>query len=307
MQGRGMNQRAPRMLVGSRSRRRRNSHRTGLYTAGLLLLLLLWPTLAVACPPILKSVTVNGNHPTSTWTLPAGVSSQFIQTSESSEVNEDGYFRTLVNLNVVGPSDTSFADPFNFQPGVYYLHVAGHDKRCTGAVCPPIEFSDVLSFEVRAASAATATASASPGAGAVDIAALNCGGQGGSGAGVTLPSTTGGPGPDRVRPLQVLSFPPVQDVDRLFVRAQMSEPGTLKASAKVSVPGASRVYAFKTVTRAVGANVRKRLRLKLAKQRLKAVKRALRRGKKLKARVTVTARDKAGNRRAQKATIRLTR
>ena len=85
----------------------------------------------------------------------------------------------------------------------------------------------------------------------------------------------------------------------------MSEAGTLTASAKVSVPGASRVYSFKRVSRAVGSNVMTKFRLKLTKKRLKAVKRALRRGKKLKAKVTVTARDKAGNRSAQKATIRL--
>jgi hypothetical protein len=277
--------------------------KVGLYTAFLLVALALSPTLAMACPPILKSVTVDGNHPTSTWSLPEGVTSQFIQTSESSDVNEDGYFNTLVNLSVVGRSQTSFTDPFNFDPGVYYLHVAGHDKRCRGGVCPPIEFSDVMSFEVTATAAAPATATVAFSPGAADAAALDCSGQGGGA--VALPSTTGGPGPDKIRPLQLLSFPPIQDVDKLFVRAQMSEPGTLRASARVSVPGASKVYAFKTVSRTVGANVRKKLRLKLAKKRLKAVKRALRRGKRLKARVTVTATDKAGNKRAQKATIRL--
>jgi hypothetical protein len=277
--------------------------RAGLYTACLLVAMAVWPTLALACPPILKSVTVEQNHPRSTWVLPQGVTSQFIQTSESSDVTEDGYFRTLVNFNTVGPSQTSFLDPFNFDPGVYYLHVAGHDKRCRAGVCPAVEFSEIMSFEVAAASAALATTSASSSLEAVDIAALDCSGQ--AGGAVTLPSTSGGPGPDKVRPLQTLSFPPIQDVDRLFVRAQMSEPGTLRARAKVSVPGASKVYAFKTVKRAVGTNVRTRLRLKLAKKRLKAVKRALRRGKRLKAKITVTATDKAGNKRAQKATIRL--
>jgi hypothetical protein len=240
----------------------------------------LWPTLAVADPPVLKSVAVelNQNHPTSTWSLPDGVSSQFIQTSESSDVNEDGYFRTLENFNVVASTATSFFDPYNFPSGVYYLHVAGHDKKCRAGVCPPVQFSEVMSFQV-------------PGVGV--------------GVGGDLPSTTGGPGPDKVRPLQTLIFAPLQDVDRLYVRAQMSEPGTLRASAKVSVPGASKVYAFKTASRAVGANVRTKLRLKLSKKRLKVVKRALRRGKRLKARITVTATDRAGNKRADKATIRL--
>ena len=85
----------------------------------------------------------------------------------------------------------------------------------------------------------------------------------------------------------------------------MSEAGTLRAGATVSVAGASKVYKFKTVSRSVDANKLVKLRLKLAKNKLKAVKRALKRGKKLKAKVTVTATDKAGNKRAQKATIRL--
>jgi hypothetical protein len=240
-----------------------------------------WPALAVADPPVLRSVTVplNGNHPTSVWSLPPNVASQFIQTSESSDVNEDGYFNSLIDFNTVAPSQTAFVDQFDFPPGVYYLHVAGHDKRCIKeSVCPRIEFSEVMTFQV-------------PGVG--------------SGPGGTLPSTTGGPGRDRIAPIEVLSFAPVQDVDKLFVRARMSEAGTLTARATVSVAGASKIYRFKTVSRKAAANVTKKLRLRLAKKRLKAVKRALRKGKRLKAKVTVTATDKARNKKAQKATIRL--
>jgi hypothetical protein len=157
--------------------------------------------------------------------------------------------------------------------------VAGHDKKCVReSVCPPIQFSEVLTFQV-------------PGVG--------------SGPGGTLPNTTGGPGPDRIAPIEVLSFAPVQDVDKLFVRARMSEAGTLTARATVSVAGASKIYRFKTVSRSAAANVSKKLSLKLAKKRLKAVKRALKKGKRLKAKVTVTATDKARNKKAQKATIRL--
>jgi hypothetical protein len=278
-----MNQTAPRMFAGKdRSRQRRTApRRAGLCTAFLLAALMLWPALAAADPPVLKSVTVplNGNHPTSVWSLPPNVTSQFIQTSASSDVNQDGYFRSLVNFNAVDPGQTAFVDPFEFQPGVYYLHVAGHDKKCVReSVCPPIQFSEVMTFQV-------------PGVG--------------SGPGGTLPNTTGGPGPDRIAPIEVLSFAPVQDVDKVFVRARMSEAGTLTARATVSVAGASKIYRFKTVSRRAAANVSKKLSLRLAKKRLKAVKRALKKGKRLKAKVTVTATDKARNKKAQKATIRL--
>jgi hypothetical protein len=194
-------------------------------------------------------------------------------------VNEDGYFTTLETFNPLDKTQTTFFDEFEYANGVYYLHVAGHDQKCRGgSTCSPIEFSQVMSFQV-------------PGVGA--------------GPGGTLPPTGGGPGADKVRPFQTLTFAPVQDVDKLVLRARMSEAGTLRATARVSVPGASKVYKFKNASRKVGANVFTKLRPRLARKQLKAVKRALRRGKKLKAKVTVTATDKAGNKRSQKATIRL--
>jgi hypothetical protein len=293
-------------LAFSRTRTRRACGYTALWLVGLTL----WPALALACPPILQSVTVapKQNHPTSTWTLPAGVTSQFMQTSRSSDVDEDGYFhqKDLVTFNTLAPSQTVFTDQHEFPEGLFYVHVAGHDKRCVTGVCEPIEFSDVMTFEVTdlpppPPPATGASLSPEPFA---TGAALNCKEQGGGGP---LPDTSGGPGPDKVAPFETLSFGAVQNIDKLFVRAKMSEAGTLRASATVSVAGASKVYRFKTVTKSVSANVSTKLRLKLSKKRLKTVKKALKKGKHLKAKVTVTARDKAKNKRSQKATIRLKR
>ena len=58
-------------------------------------------------------------------------------------------------------------------------------------------------------------------------------------------------------------------------------------------------------SRSVAANAKTKLRLRLAKKALRAVRRTLKKHKKIKAKITVTAVDKAGNRRSQKAVIRL--
>jgi peptidoglycan/xylan/chitin deacetylase (PgdA/CDA1 family) len=98
-----------------------------------------------------------------------------------------------------------------------------------------------------------------------------------------------------------------QDIDKLFVRAAMIEPGTLSASATVNVSGASRVFKFKRVSKSVTANKAVKLRLRLSKKGLRVAKRALRRGKRLSAKIRVTAKDSAGNSRTAKRSVRLRR
>ena len=87
--------------------------------------------------------------------------------------------------------------------------------------------------------------------------------------------------------------------------AALSEKGTLSAKATVNVPGGSKLIHFKPVKRSVGARVRTKLRLKLSKSALRTVRRALLRGKRLTAKITVTAIDKDGNGRIQREKVRL--
>jgi hypothetical protein len=88
----------------------------------------------------------------------------------------------------------------------------------------------------------------------------------------------------------------------------MNEAGTLTAAATVSVPGGSaKVFRFKRASKTVAPNVPVKLRLKLTKKALRAVKRALRHRKKLSARVTLTAKDTTGHQTVRKQKIRLTR
>jgi plastocyanin len=126
-------------------------------------------------------------------------------------------------------------------------------------------------------------------------------GGGGAGGGPTAPPV------DRA-PVSTLVSSSKQRLDKLFVRASMNETGTLTATGTVSVPGHSaRLYRFKSVSRHVPANVPVKLRLKLPGQAQKAVKRALRQRRKLRAKVTLTARDATGHRTVRRQTIRLTR
>ena len=83
-------------------------------------------------------------------------------------------------------------------------------------------------------------------------------------------------------------------------------PGrTLSAGGSVNTSGASKVHRFKKVSaKAVPGTVVK-LRLRLSKKSLKAVKRALRHHRKLKAKIRITARDAAGNSKSAKRSVRL--
>ena len=97
-----------------------------------------------------------------------------------------------------------------------------------------------------------------------------------------------------------------QDIDKLRVRARMSEPGTITAAAIVDTGGLlARIYNFRPVRRKVKGGVLTTLRPRLSAKNKRALKRALRQGKKLRARVTVTATDLSGNRSTVHATIRL--
>jgi hypothetical protein len=125
------------------------------------------------------------------------------------------------------------------------------------------------------------------------------GGTGGGGGG-------GGDAGDLTPPQQKLAGRRRQDVDRLAVRITLNEAGRVTVRGRVNVPDAARVLRFKPVTRSAAANTAVRIRLKLARKARRAVKAALRDGRRLKARVTIAARDTSGNASTAKRTIRLT-
>jgi PKD repeat protein len=120
---------------------------------------------------------------------------------------------------------------------------------------------------------------------------------------LTAPVSTGGP----TLALLAAGAQKVLKQRGVIVLASCGSPCTLSASAKVSLAGASRALKLRSIVRKATSGKQVRLRLALSKKALRSVRRALRRGVKLTATVTVIATDAAGG--SSKATrkIRLKR
>jgi hypothetical protein len=126
---------------------------------------------------------------------------------------------------------------------------------------------------------------------------------------ITTPSVVlGSPvQPDRLAPVPVLSGPTSARLKDLQVVVRMNEAGTVKVKGTVSVPGASRVYRFKTAVRQVAAGAQVRIPIKLGKKAAGAVKRALKKRKKAVAKLTLVVTDTSGNSGTHRRSIRLKR
>jgi hypothetical protein len=137
-----------------------------------------------------------------------------------------------------------------------------------------------------------------------------CGGGGGGGGGT--PGGGGGTGggtggtADTTAPSARLGGKARQDVDKVAISVELSEAAALTVSGTVNVPGAARTLRFKTVRRQAQAGQRLTVKLKLSRKARGAVKAALRRGRRIKASVKVSARDRAGNTTTRRRSIRLT-
>ena len=119
---------------------------------------------------------------------------------------------------------------------------------------------------------------------------------------------TDGGGTDTVAPkLTLVGARKAQDVDRLGLTVMLDEIADVTVTGSVGVPGASKVYRIKKVTKRVAAGKRTRIGLKLSKKARNAIKKALRNGRTLKAKLTITAKDLAGRRTVKRASVKLKR
>jgi CSLREA domain-containing protein len=116
------------------------------------------------------------------------------------------------------------------------------------------------------------------------------------------------PTPDTRKPKVKLAKLKAESIAKaLFIYVTPDETSTVSVAGSVSVPKLAKVYKLRGSKKVVAAGKRGKLTLKLPGRAKAAIKRALARHKKLKAKVTVTAKDAAGNRTVTRRTIRLKR
>jgi hypothetical protein len=235
--------------------------------AALAALALLPAGAAAVSAPVLTSVTQ-----TSTRHIKVAWSGQFqspiVEVATSPGVDTTGYF---TDQNAVSQPLDDFETSWESDPfpaGTYYVHVGGIDPNCLSC---SFQFSSVRQIKI---------------------------GSGGGGKPKSKPPL-----------FSVLSVPATQRVGSLFARVGMVSPGTISASGSVSIPGKAAAYRFKTTSvpspSTLGASVK--LRLRLSAKALGTVKRALGKGRKLKAKVKITARPLTGSSQTASRTVKLKR
>ena len=91
----------------------------------------------------------------------------------------------------------------------------------------------------------------------------------------------------------------------MVVGAEVNESSSVIAQGTVSVPGAAKSIRLGRASKQLAAGAKAKLRLKLGKQALRALRKAFARRTRLTARITMTATDSAGNKRSAKSKVRL--
>ena len=127
------------------------------------------------------------------------------------------------------------------------------------------------------------------------------GGDGGGGGG----DGGGGGGTDAIPPIGTLDGKSKQDVDKLALTVSSNEAGTVSGQATVNASGAKRPVTSKPASAAIPEGGTAKLSFKFKKKTLKKLKRTIAKGKKPKAKITVTVTDGAGNESTVKKSVTL--
>jgi hypothetical protein len=244
---------------------------------------------AQAAAPTNLVVTQSDRVVKASWTLPAPppqMQTGYLEFSPTLATDEWGFFSDEAAIwYQIDGSDTTFdSSPTQFDPGTYYVHISAYDP----TTCSPQNYSCTDEF-----STPLVVLVVPPDAGPPPPPP------------VLIPTSALPPLPDTVTAFAGLSARKSQKVGKLLVRAAMGEAGTITAGGTVNVPKLAKVYRFKTVSAPAVAGASVTLRLRLPAKALRAVRKALARRKKLSAKITITARDTAGNKKTERRTIKL--
>ena len=244
--------------------------------------------------PTLTTGDQTSHHLRVAWALPPDASNDFIEIATSPAVYPDGPLKGLfLDENTVLFDDSLAATQQTyftidrFPPGTYYAHVADYapascptpDARtCFDELSAPLEIvipPDPVPVTPDQVPVTPALAPAPPAARDTAVA------------------------------FKTVSVRSRQFVRSLYVEASMAEPGTISAGGTVAVPSASQIYKLEPVSAVVAAGVAVKLRLRLPHKARRAVRDALKRRKRVRAKITITARDRAGNTKIESRTVDL--
>ncbi len=106
------------------------------------------------------------------------------------------------------------------------------------------------------------------------------------------------PSSDLMPPVARISVSPRQDFIKLreiLIKVTSNEAGTATGAGTIKIKGVRKTYRLPSVTQVVTANRRAKLHVNIPRKALKAAKRALKHGKKVRAVMTVQATDAGGN------------
>jgi hypothetical protein len=234
--------------------------------------------------PVLNAAELSGGTLGASWTLPPFVANDFIEVATNPETDSGGGFlaeNVVFDDAILGARDTSYAANLQLPPGHYYVHLATlPSENCYStdySTCID-EYSATKALTIPGPAPTVAPAAAAP---------------------TQVPDTT--------TSFSKLKVAPKQRVGAIVVQASMAEAGTIRVAGTVSVPNASKVYKLKPVSVNVTAGKVVTIKIRLPKKALNAAKRALGRRKNVGAKLTITARDAAGNVEIVKRAVRLMR
>jgi hypothetical protein len=233
---------------------------------------------------MLNTLTQTNGVLSATWTLDPGSESWEFQVSTSDLRDVDGYFVDEIRFADLARDQTSFTAPEPLPPGQYFVQIF-----------------NTPTFDICA-----------------DPAGVGCTFDYSNIRSVFIPPPPPPPGPPPplLAPLSSADFVVAegdvtvassQHVNKLSIKISPGENVRATLSGSVSVPGASKVFKFKSVTKSVAAapGPGTKLALKLPAKAKKAVKKALKRKKVLKAKLKLLLTDAAGNKKTSKYTVRL--